>query len=1499
MASSAVAQRLTQRGIRPTPPTAFTNAVYEDANTIRQLHITHVLGGPNGSGRESGGGHTGCVNTLAWSSTGQLLLSGSDDTTLGLWRSDRDYELVARYPTRHQANIFSARFMPCTGDSVVVSASLDGQILVHDLHRDITSFEFPPGLSSTTAALGRSTHSAPTPSQSPPFNLRQVYTCHGDPVKRIVCEDDNPFVFLSCGEDGRIRQFDLRERVHHHPAPAITNTSPGHRPPWSRSDRADPCSRWLVDFHDYGIHLTTLALNQHNKNYLASGGANYPCAFLHDRRMLPVLVNSPTSSLSSSASSSLSSSDLLPPQSIMRFIPPQIDVSARAIFPTAVTFSRTNPHELLGSWSHECVYLFDIRSTNSGSAGGNHSDRASTTMDTTTVPQRAKRRDHQSPALSATSAAGGPAARRPKRLAVGSVSVSGSTDETVPTLAHRRIHPQARYQELVGLRGQSAPPESPGHSLNEPAAPTTTTPLSQPSRPPPGGGFRFSFLLQGRGRSASSPGRPAELGGGSGTLSGSPASGSEGHPHPVDRRISGMTVLSPLSGRPRSATTTTTTPYVTDTTAGRNSSSSDSVHSSPLAEASQAIEACLLQAALAAFQGHADDAYLRIADLINHSRSSNSTPNTHGPPIVDRSTGVGENAQSNSRSELGGGEMRGGGEEGGNRPSAPPIPLYRRWLMTKETFYQLLKVLFLLREVHRQTQASIQLVVPTPAGATPTMAGTAARIREIFSRDEDVVSAADYQQFGNVVNRLDNIIDTLAQADMAQRRIIFNPNYVSVAGLSSSRIDWTDEGGPSSSPNSDSSVHHPMIALVRSVAYSYRAWWHLLEPTGEDGDATISAYQRRSSCTQDIDRARKAVQLPIRQCLPPLQDGGSDSLSGSAAGSSGLPHSGSTRNSNRSGSGSGRGCQWKDGIDALWSEFECTQNRSSSRASPASERESSERETTMESIRQGAWPVHPGYWGLSADTFATYALLLQNPLGERASHSPSTGSGPGSHGDTDGNRALPWHPELGSMLLRIIDQNSPLAWVLQLALTFPALALYLGNVPVPKPTVPADGDGETSSHRVLPRRSGSVYSEPTSTVQAQNNTHQSSTNVSDQWITEYENHSLDDADMEDMAMDVDDTNDDRIRPYHRHRESPTFADIELAGLSEERYDSGISYPADDYVESDEDEPNSETDDDDVDSEDAFRDCRWGTRGPRSTTFKREAAVDMAQPIQKYFGHVNALTTKDVGFFGPHDEYVMSGSDDGNLFLWTKRTGRLAQLIQGDGEVVNVAVGHPTLPYLAVSGIDDTIKIMAPYQRHDCPYYAWYGKGGLETARQGGASEGENVRVGDGAAVTSTNMHTNGTPAPIFTIMRNGRVVDQSNSRYAATGGGGGGDPSQRTEPIPPEFPYFSPSLLGREGEIILRNRVQQIRELSQAVWSDGLLFNLVGHSSDSSGSSALELGTYSGTPSESELTSGSSSDSVDGGALPETIAAVHDLYADLGFGSTSHSQGSDHAGDNL
>lgn len=85
-------------------------------------------------------------------------------------------------------------------------------------------------------------------------------------------------------------------------------------------------------------------------------------------------------------------------------------------------------------------------------------------------------------------------------------------------------------------------------------------------------------------------------------------------------------------------------------------------------------------------------------------------------------------------------------------------------------------------------------------------------------------------------------------------------------------------------------------------------------------------------------------------------------------------------------------------------------------------------------------------------------------------------------------------------------------------------------------------------------------------------------------------------------------------------------------------------------------------------------------------------IPVVLPCRRYMGHCNFQTTKDVNFaFG---KYVASGSDDGNLFLWDRESMDVVQVVSSDNEVVNVVESHPSLPFIAVSGIDSEIKLFS-------------------------------------------------------------------------------------------------------------------------------------------------------------------------------------------------------------
>ncbi|GMG98822.1 hypothetical protein Nepgr_000662 [Nepenthes gracilis] len=62
-------------------------------------------------------------------------------------------------------------------------------------------------------------------------------------------------------------------------------------------------------------------------------------------------------------------------------------------------------------------------------------------------------------------------------------------------------------------------------------------------------------------------------------------------------------------------------------------------------------------------------------------------------------------------------------------------------------------------------------------------------------------------------------------------------------------------------------------------------------------------------------------------------------------------------------------------------------------------------------------------------------------------------------------------------------------------------------------------------------------------------------------------------------------------------------------------------------------------------------------GPNPLAIPYDETLDLDNP-QVYSGHRNSLTVKGVNFFGPDDDYVMSGSDCGHIFIWKKKEAEL-------------------------------------------------------------------------------------------------------------------------------------------------------------------------------------------------------------------------------------------------
>ncbi|KAG1339141.1 DDB1- and CUL4-associated factor 8 [Cocos nucifera] len=107
-------------------------------------------------------------------------------------------------------------------------------------------------------------------------------------------------------------------------------------------------------------------------------------------------------------------------------------------------------------------------------------------------------------------------------------------------------------------------------------------------------------------------------------------------------------------------------------------------------------------------------------------------------------------------------------------------------------------------------------------------------------------------------------------------------------------------------------------------------------------------------------------------------------------------------------------------------------------------------------------------------------------------------------------------------------------------------------------------------------------------------------------------------------------------------------------------------------------------------------------GPDPQSVKLDANLQKLITPQVYSGHRNFRTVKGVNFFGPGNEYVVSGSDCGHVYIWKKEGGELMCMMGADTHIVNCVEPHPHDPVLATSGYDTNIKIWTPVADKLCP-----------------------------------------------------------------------------------------------------------------------------------------------------------------------------------------------------
>ncbi|NXN65220.1 DCAF6 factor, partial [Himantopus himantopus] len=228
------------------------------------------------------------VNTICWNDTGEYILSGSDDTNLVI-SNPYSRKVLTTIRSGHRANIFSAKFLPCTNDKQIVSCSGDGVIFYTNVEQDVET------------------------------NRQCQYTCHYGTTYEIMTVPNDPYTFLSCGEDGTVRWFDTRIKT------SCTKED-------CKDDILINCRR----------AATSVAICPPIPYYLAVGCSDSSVR-IYDRRMLGTRA---TGNYAGRGTVGM----------VARFVPPHLNNKSCRV--TSLCYSEDG-QEILVSYSSDYIYLFD------------------------------------------------------------------------------------------------------------------------------------------------------------------------------------------------------------------------------------------------------------------------------------------------------------------------------------------------------------------------------------------------------------------------------------------------------------------------------------------------------------------------------------------------------------------------------------------------------------------------------------------------------------------------------------------------------------------------------------------------------------------------------------------------------------------------------------------------------------------------------------------------------------------------------------------------------------------------------------------------------------------------------------------------------------------------------------------------------------------------------------------------------------------------------------
>lgn len=250
--------------------------------------------------------------------------------------------------------------MPHSNDRTVVTCAGDAEVRIFDLEYSGAAQSGGPASDSTRSRRFNDFFTNCRWLSEANTNAR-VYRSHADRAKRIVTES-SPHLFLTCSEDGEVRQWDLRQPSSAYPAPRDGRTYGFRRA--APADTSDDVPPPLISYKNYGLDLNTISCSKSQPHYIALGGAHLHC-FLHDRRMLGRNIDAERGKPATSkvkAGSNADDSMREATKCVRRFAPnnKRRMRSREHGHITACKISDARPNELISSWSGDHIYSFDI-----------------------------------------------------------------------------------------------------------------------------------------------------------------------------------------------------------------------------------------------------------------------------------------------------------------------------------------------------------------------------------------------------------------------------------------------------------------------------------------------------------------------------------------------------------------------------------------------------------------------------------------------------------------------------------------------------------------------------------------------------------------------------------------------------------------------------------------------------------------------------------------------------------------------------------------------------------------------------------------------------------------------------------------------------------------------------------------------------------------------------------------------------------------------------------